>query len=599
MRFILLSTILLVSSLLWADSSVVIVDDFKTDYDWQSLWRNDLQKIGIKADIVSVDEVESLGELDSGVVVWNCGNSVEDTLTTKDQEIINAYLSKGGNLFLIAPGLPSELFQRGSREWLKAKMGCDYVMPNSPITWSTTYLGLDIAGVEGSILENIEFSLTFGPESKVPADELTLIHSTDDRCKHVVEFTYAPGYLGVARETPINRTLFLTFPMESIKPNSVRQDILKKSLDWLLCPRMEGRGIWVVRNQMISPENIDHIVDACADANFNALYVQVRGRGDAYYNSATEPRTESLSDQPVTFDPLKHCIERAHKRGLEVHAWLNAGYIWNMGDLPENPKHILNRHPDYVMVNRSGKSQADYTDEEFQSQYSEGRFLSLAAPEVQDYLTGVYLEIVKNYDVDGIHFDFIRYPSRGVEYDYDLDYNPLVVKAFRSDYNYDPHDVEIDSKSYLTWLEWQRKQIGILVGGISKEAKSIKPGIRISVAALSRYYLTRHQAMQDWIAWLRKGQIDTACIMAYDEDIDLVVQECLLGQENRGNGTIWVGMGAGHDINLIIDRISSVRSIVKPEGIMFFPWGGLDESELNELKTRPFVSPAKVPPVLR
>ncbi|MBN1476234.1 hypothetical protein JXA47_05740, partial [Candidatus Sumerlaeota bacterium] len=80
-------------------------------------------------------------------------------------------------------------------------------------------------------------------------------------------------------------------------------------------------------------------------------------------------------------------------------------------------------------------------------------------------------------------------------------------------------------------------------------------------------------------------------------DNDLVVQEALLAHESRGPGTVWVGMGANHDIELIIDRISRVRREVGPEGIMFFAYTHFNSSEFNELATRPFVAPAEVPPV--
>ena len=199
--------------------------------------------------------------------------------------------------------------------------------------------------------------------------------------------------------------------------------------------------------------------------------------------------------------------------------------------------------------------------------------------------------------MEGVHFDFIRSPARGVDVDYDLDYNPMVVAAFESEQGFNPHEVDVDSESFLLWLKWQQQQIGKLVGRIRSEAHLQRPGIRVSAAVLSRYHLARHQATQDWIDWLQKGQIDTACIMSYGSDNILVVQEGLLAQENRGLGTVWVGMGANHDMELIIDRIEKVRRTVVPEGLLFFSYASLNGSELNELKNRPFVAPAEVPPV--
>ncbi|MDP2883700.1 MAG: family 10 glycosylhydrolase [Ignavibacteria bacterium] len=575
--------------------TVTIVNDFKSDFDWQNLWLGDLKAIGVEATVIAADQADAARLSGADVVLWNCGN--DTAMNTLNRAALATYLDSGGQLLLVAPRLPAQLFKTGDHSWLKTRLGCDYVMENSSITWSSTYLGLSLSGYEHSILKGIKFGLTFGPKADVAADNITLVHSIDERATHLVRLKEVPGYLGVARETPNDRTILLTFPLESVRPTSARRAILGRCLKWLTRPRYEGRGIWIVRNRLTSPGAIDTIVNACADANFNTLFVQVRGRGDAFYKSATEPRASELAVQPESFDPLQYFIEKAHTRGLQVHAWLNAGFVWGSDALPTDPKHILNRHPEYVMVNRSGKSMMDYTGEEFASVAESGRYLSLAAPAVQDYLTGVYLEVVKKYNVDGIHFDFIRYPARGVQIDFDPDYNPLVVAAFKAKHGFDPRSVEIDSGPFQVWLEWQRQRIGQLVGRIHDGAHALRPGVRVSAAVLSKYYLGRHQALQDWVGWLRLRRLDAVCLMSYGADNDLVVQEGLLAQENRGAGSVWVGMSARGNIDLIIDRIAKVRRTVAPEGILFFAWGGFDRDELAKLRTQPFAASAKVPPV--
>lgn len=596
MRF---ATSLLLASLsiaAWAAPVALVVNDFPSSVDWETVWIQDLQGIGITSIAVGSGDIDTVNPADHRLVVWNCGNETAEPLNATERQWIADALAAGRDLLLCAPGLPGDLIP-DNRDWLTDNLGCDYVMPNSTITWNSIYRGHSVAGLPGTPLDGMEFDLDFGPSADVSADDLTLIHTTDARAFHLAEFTDLPGFLGVARETSRNRTAFVTFPIDSVSDTAKRTEIIQGLAEWLLRPREEGRGIWVVRNQLTSYENIDSIVEACADAGFNSLFVQVRGSGDAYYHSATEPSAEAIASNPPDFDPLQHMIEQAHANGLQVHAWLNTGYVWGTGTLPTNPMHVLNLHPEYVMVNRTGKSMMDYSPGEFDAQYSEGRFLSLAAPMVQDYLAAVFGELVSNYDLDGIHFDFIRYCARGVDEDYDLDYNALVVAAFQAGHGFDPHTVTVDSPEFEVWQEWQRAQVGALVGRIREEAHGTRPGIRVSAAVLSRYHLGRVQATQDWIDWLAAGQLDTACIMSYSSDNPLVVQEALLAQENRGQGTIWVGMGANHSIDDIIDRIDMVRDIVNPEGILFFPWGGFDSAELDRLRTDPFVAPATVPPV--
>ncbi len=114
----------------------------------------------------------------------------------------------------------------------------------------------------------------------------------------------------------------------------------------------EVRALWVVRNTLTSPARIHTMVESAAQAGFNTLIVQVRGRGDAYYRSRWEPRAIELNDQPLDFDPLAATISEAHQRGLKVHAWLNTSLLANLDSLPDNPKHVFNAHPEWLAAPR-------------------------------------------------------------------------------------------------------------------------------------------------------------------------------------------------------------------------------------------------------
>src|SRR5438045_7242526 len=103
--------------------------------------------------------------------------------------------------------------------------------------------------------------------------------------------------------------------------------------------RAEMRGLWVVRTGLLTPEAVDRVVDAAARAGFNALFVQVRGRGDAFYTSRLVPRSELLRGQPARFDPLGRLLLRARQRGLQVHAWVNVLLTAHFG-LPLPPGHV-------------------------------------------------------------------------------------------------------------------------------------------------------------------------------------------------------------------------------------------------------------------
>src|SRR5262245_22601443 len=103
----------------------------------------------------------------------------------------------------------------------------------------------------------------------------------------------------------------------------------------------EVRALWVVRTTLTAPEKIKQLVASAADNGFNTLIVQIRGRGDAYYNSRVEPRAIELKDQPQSFDPLALTLAEAYKRGLKVHGRLNLSLIHTLDALPADPPHVL------------------------------------------------------------------------------------------------------------------------------------------------------------------------------------------------------------------------------------------------------------------
>src|SRR5262245_47920953 len=197
--------------------------------------------------------------------------------------------------------------------------------------------------------------------------------------------------------------------------------------------------MWVMRTALSSPESIANVIRTAETGGFNTLLVQVRGRGEAFYKSAIEPRATDLDRQPESFDPLAMAIELGHRAGLQVHAWVNVDLVASGATLPRARGHVASIHPEWLMVPRPLANSlhritprspgylgtlAPWTHA--QSAQVEGLYLSPITAESQDYTAGVIREIVEKYPVDGIHFDYIRYPS--VEFDY----SPSALALFRA-----------------------------------------------------------------------------------------------------------------------------------------------------------------------
>jgi uncharacterized lipoprotein YddW (UPF0748 family) len=200
----------------------------------------------------------------------------------------------------------------------------------------------------------------------------------------------------------------------------------------LYCPLLhaqdEVRALWVVRTTLTSPAAIATMVDAAKGGGFNTLIVQIRGRGDAYYQHGIEPRPAPLAAQPA-FDPLAVTIARAHEAGLQVHAWINLNLVAGAVDLPSAREHIVYRHPEWLMVPRAiaedllhvAPRSPEYLGRLARYVRSrpneiEGLYLSPIPAASAAYTTSVVRDIAERYALDGIHFDYVRYPTQDFDY---------------------------------------------------------------------------------------------------------------------------------------------------------------------------------------
>ena len=188
----------------------------------------------------------------------------------------------------------------------------------------------------------------------------------------------------------------------------------------LLHAQDEVRALWVVRTTLTAPAAIATMVDAARASGFNTLLVQIRGRADAYYTSAIEPRAAAIAGQPA-FDPLAVTITKAHGAGLQVHAWINVNLVAGASELPSARDHVVYRHPEWLMVPRAlaeDLARVDPRSPEYLGRLArhvrsqpaelEGLYLSPIAEASADYTVGVVRDVVSRYQVDGVHLDYVR-----------------------------------------------------------------------------------------------------------------------------------------------------------------------------------------------
>jgi uncharacterized lipoprotein YddW (UPF0748 family) len=374
----------------------------------------------------------------------------------------------------------------------------------------------------------------------------------------------------------------------------------------------EARAIWVVRFDMASPESIRKAVDTAKANNFNVLIVQVRGRGDAWYNGGLEPRAEELAGQPETFDPLQTAIDLGHKAGLQVHAWLNTCYVWSGANRPKSPAHVVNAHPEWLMADRAGNIPL------VAGPGLEGAFMDPGDPAARKWIHDVFLDVAKRYNVDGIHFDYVRYPNQNMGFtDLDLAQFKAMMDPSLTREQKDALAILPERDAYTRmfpakWAQWRRDNVTGLVRRIYQDVKAVKPEVAVSAAlipwgAFSTWEASDpyNEVSQDWFGWMREGILDIAVPMTYHTSTPEFSGWIKAAVENRHKALVWAGIGdwlltgAGD-----VEKVKAARAL-NAQGESFFSYASLvgtdpdavdkSNTKLDALKREVYQAPASVP----
>jgi uncharacterized lipoprotein YddW (UPF0748 family) len=365
----------------------------------------------------------------------------------------------------------------------------------------------------------------------------------------------------------------------------------------------ETRALWVVRTTMSSPDSVRELVRRAKENGFTDLIVQVRGRGDAYYESSIEPRAEALTQQPAGFDPLALTIEEAHREGIKVHAWINIYLVADLESLPTSRDHPIFRHPEWVMVPRGIATElydvqpdrGAYLDRiiEFSRLNHielEGLFVSPAHPGVKDNLYDIWMDIATRYEVDGLHFDYVRYPNP------QYDYNRVSIDRFRQEIEkkLTPSERRAllaqfrrDPLLYIrrfpaAYAEFQRAQVTELVSRIYSGVKSVKPNAIISAAVFANEEDAARSRFQNWKEWLRRGLLDVVCPMAYTPDTADFRKQLITAMNLASGKRVWSGIGAyKQTAESAVEKIRAARDLGAQGFILFSYDSSIKVSDLN------------------
>ena len=317
----------------------------------------------------------------------------------------------------------------------------------------------------------------------------------------------------------------------------------------------EMRGVWVSSvynldypsSPTTDPDKLkaeaDEILDNCVKWGLNAVFLQVRPSGDALYKSDLFPWSKYLTGSVGTapqdgFDPLEYWVEAAHKRGLELHAWINPYRITRSKDTEWNSlpsTHPAKMNPDWVV------------------KYSDGNYyFDPGIPEVRDLVTRGAVEIVQNYDVDGLHMDDYFYPG--------TDFNDAAI--------YQKY-----GSSFSNIADFRRDSVNQLVAQLDTAVHNIDPDIQFGISPSgiwankstdprgsdtngSEHYVSSYA---DSLYWIENGLVDYIIPQIYWE----------IGHKLADFATLadwWNDAVAGSDVHLYIG-MGAYRCADNPTGV--------------------------------
>lgn len=342
------------------------------------------------------------------------------------------------------------------------------------------------------------------------------------------------------------KTMKLTFPFSGWLRNVVasRQNLIKRLFPLLvLCsfltvllldnftpviaqiPRQEIRGVWMTSNDlnvMKDRSKAQEAVTKLRKLNFNTIYPVVWNSGYVMYPSVVAKR---LDIQPFVFrgsdghDILADLITRSHSQGLLVIPWFEFGFM-----APPTSELALNK-PEWFTQKRNGNQTSI-------SAAGEVQWLNPFHPEVQNFITNLLVELVNNYDIDGIQFDDHMSLPREFGYDqYTLNlYNQETQKTAPAN----PEDPE--------WVSWRANKITEFMTRLNQIVKQRKPKLIISVSP-NYYDFAYKLQLQDWLNWVRLNIVDELIVQVYRSDLNSFIAKITRPEMQEAQQLIPTGVG--------------------------------------------------------
>jgi uncharacterized lipoprotein YddW (UPF0748 family) len=275
-----------------------------------------------------------------------------------------------------------------------------------------------------------------------------------------------------------------------------------------------------------------------------------------------------------------------------VHAWVNVNLVADATSLPVGAGHVVRRHPDWLMVPAElaglNPRQRSFLPRlvawtRGQAASVEGLFTSPLVKPAADHVVDVVKDIATHYAVDGMHFDYIRYPGAR------FDYSRKALAAFRDDVapSVTPKERQALDRQQRAkpmvwtdrypdrWANFRRARLTSLLARLRAAARAARPGVLVSAAVMPEPRVAVEDRLQDWPSWLSSGLLDVVCPMAYTDDLATFRRQIERARSLSHGRQVWAGIGAYRLTgDQALSHIEAARSI-GIEGVVLFSYDSL------------------------
>jgi uncharacterized lipoprotein YddW (UPF0748 family) len=362
-------------------------------------------------------------------------------------------------------------------------------------------------------------------------------------------------------------------------------------------PPREFRGVWVAtvanidwpskpgRPADAQKAELVALLDKCKSLNLNAVVFQVRPMCDALYESKLEPWSSFLTGvqgQHPGYDPLAFAVAEAHARGLELHAWFNPYRAWQPAATGDPaPTHLVKTRPDLA------------------KRYGKHHWLNPTSKAVQDHSLAVMVDVVKRYDIDGVHLDDYFYPYP--EQDADKKGIPFPDDDTWAAYR--------QAGGRLARDDWRRDAVNTFVKRLYDEVHKAKPWVKVGISPFGIWrpghpegiagFDQYAQLYADARLWLREGWVDYFTPQLYwpiaQEKQSFPKLLAWWAGENVKGRHLWPGIGTYRNPAAeTAAQLKLVRGSGTATGAVHFSMKSLTGEKLEAVK-RAYAEPALVP----